>query len=32
MTSFLNWAGYYMDFIPGAKSLFTRATDLLMSR
>lgn len=32
MTSLLNWAGYYMDFIPGAKGLFTRATDALMSR
>jgi NAD(P)-dependent dehydrogenase (short-subunit alcohol dehydrogenase family) len=32
MTSFLNWAGYYMDLVPGAKSLFTQATDLLMSR
>lgn len=32
MTSVLNWAGYYMDLIPGMKRLMTRTTDLLMSR
>lgn len=32
MTSVLNWAGYYMDFVPGMKNLVTRATDYLMSR
>jgi NAD(P)-dependent dehydrogenase (short-subunit alcohol dehydrogenase family) len=32
MTSLLNWAGYYMDFVPGAKGLFTQVTDKLMSR
>jgi short-subunit dehydrogenase len=32
MTSVLNWAGYYMDMIPGAKGLFTQVTDYVMSR
>ncbi|MFB6344780.1 MAG: SDR family NAD(P)-dependent oxidoreductase [bacterium] len=32
MTSVLNWAGYYMDMVPGMKHLASRATDYLMSR